>query len=269
MESVRQIVVVPSLFVQPSPLLNSFFRKLEHINITSSVISTEMKIKNKASGKANASSEGVKDPSDLPLKPVHTINWAKTHPTSDWVQEAAKHTLGVEDIQSLPKEKDAVLRAALTNYTKEQLVIAIVSAMGGNLPSEIPSSKEAAVTNLIDIIFKNKQHDDASLSAFASSYPATAGNAGDATPVGSVVTLSPAKRRNTTTSSSTNRCVLYKLLMFLFFRSQIFKSFLTKFTLWGVKIFVFFSYPFPLFSSQHIFVLHFHSTLDTMSSTTT
>lgn len=169
-----------------------------------------MKVKNKASSKATASSKGVKDPSDLPFKPVHTINWAKTHPTSDWIQEAAKHTLGVEDIQSLPKEKDAVLRAALTNYTKEQLVIAIVSAMGGNLPSEIPSSKDAAVTTLIDIIYKNKQHDQASSSAFASSFPATDGNAGDATPVGSVVTLSPAKRRTTTTttSSSTNRCVL-------------------------------------------------------------
>ncbi len=207
MESVHQIVVVPSLFVQPSPLLNSFFRKLEHINITSSFTTAEMKTKNKASSKANASSKGVKDPSDLPLKPVHTINWAKTTPTSDWVQEAAKHSLGVEDIQSLPKEKDAVLRAALTNYTKEQLVIAIVSAMGGNLPSEIPSSKEVAVTNLIDIIYKNRQLDYASLSAFASSFPATDGNVGDATPVGSVVTFSPAKRGTTTSSSSTDRCV--------------------------------------------------------------
>lgn len=182
-----------------------------------------MKIANKASSKPNASSEGVKDPSDLPLKPVHAIDWAKTHPNSDWVLQAARHSLGLEDVQSLPKGKDAVLRAALTNYNKEQLVIAIVSAMGGNLPSEIPSSKAAALTTLIDVIYKNRQHDEASLSAFASSSPATDANAGDMTPVGSVVTLSPTKRR-TTTSSSTDRCVQhYQLfgLMFLFFRSDI------------------------------------------------
>lgn len=165
-----------------------------------------MKIAPKTSNKSTASSSprSVRGRRDVSLKPVSSVDWAETAPDADWVIDNARHNLSLGPNQALPVEKSALLRAAINNYSKQDLILAIVSARGGKLPKQVPQSKETAIIDLMDIIFKRNQL-DATLTSIASSVPATDANPGDATPTGSVVTLSPSKKRNCGSGTTGNR----------------------------------------------------------------
>ena len=161
-----------------------------------------MKVGTKSSGKSIVSSTPTNP--DVSLKPISSINWTKASPNDDWVQSNARFHFNLKPDQSLPKDKDTIVRAALSNYSKEELLLAIVSAKDGKLPKKTPKTKESAITNLLDLMFKKQQLVDASAMAYASSVPAAAGKAGGDTPTGSVVTLSPSKKRSKTLSTSTD-----------------------------------------------------------------
>ena len=159
-----------------------------------------MKLATKSSGKSIASSTPTNP--DVSLKPISSINWPKATPNDDWIELNARHHFNLQPQQSLPEERDTIVRAALSNYSKEELILAIVSAREGKLPKKIPKSKEAAITHLLDFLFKRQQLLDASSIALTSSVPAAAGEAGGDTPTGSVVTLSPSKKHDKASTST-------------------------------------------------------------------
>ncbi|MFZ9069440.1 MAG: hypothetical protein ACO23R_18880 [bacterium] len=159
-----------------------------------------MKLATKSSGKSIASSAPTNP--DVSLKPISSINWAKATLDDDWIELNARHHFNLQPEQSLPKERDTIVRAALSNYSKEELILAIVSSREGKLPKKIPKSKDAAITHLLDFLFKRQQLLDATSMALTSSVPAAAGEAGGDTPTGSVVTLSPSKKHSKASTST-------------------------------------------------------------------
>ena len=159
-----------------------------------------MKLATKSSGKSIASSTPTNP--DVSLKPISSINWTKASLDDDWIDLNARYHFNLRPDQSLPRERDTIVRAALSNYSKEELILAIVSARDGKLPKKIPKSKESALTHLLDFLFKKQQLLDASSVTLASSVPAAAGEAGGVTPAGSVVTLSPSKKRSKASTST-------------------------------------------------------------------